>query len=253
METVNRDYLIKCNNESEIEKVFSLLDSLKEPIGKDEFRYTTDWHYVGFYNYSSKWTIARPGPNFGSDVISFDDFIEKYKPAITMEEIQKECIKRFPIGCKFTSPGCTIVKTLKEDHVTYEISGEHIYAHSSAGCLYDKGEYATLVSLPEEKTTSIPEYVECITDHFMGIDQGVIYKLQSISPNDSYFLEGVNIGSYSKEFFKPSTKEAYNAQFTKQEPIYAYIGDPLPKPLIDNVQSINVNLRTKKKTNKLKF
>ena len=39
--------------------------------------------------------------------------------------------------------------------------------------------------------------------------------------------------------------------------VYTYVGDPLPtiktKPLIENVQSISVNLRTKNKTKKLKF
>lgn len=41
----------------------------------------------------------------------------------------------------------------------------------------------------------------------------------------------------------------------KEEPMYSYVGDPLPKtkPLIENVQSISVNLRTKKTNNKFKF
>jgi hypothetical protein len=43
--------------------------------------------------------------------------------------------------------------------------------------------------------------------------------------------------------------------FPKDYPLYAYVGDPLPtiKTLIENVQSVNVNLRTKKQINKLKF
>jgi len=323
MKTVNRGYLVKCNDYSQVTKVFKLLDSLQEPTNIDEFGYTEDWHYVGYYNYYSKWTIAKPGSGFGSDVISFDDFIEKYKP-IDMEEIQKKCIKRFPIGCKFTIPGSTYVKTLKEDEVTYEISGNDIYAHDGAGCLYSNGEYAILVSLPEEetikqkfivgkwykcngadsylkfkseeefwwfsesiedgvykkendwananntyylidvleiqqylpdghpdKTTSIPEYVECI-NALMFAKRGKIYPVVS---DTSCMCEDGNTYSWKGSEFQPSTKEAYNAQFTKQEPIYAYVGDPLPttKPLIDNVQSISVNLRTKKKTNKLKF
>lgn len=63
-------------------------------------------------------------------------------------------------------------------------------------------------------------------------------------------------GVYAHLVSLPKTK-MYTAGIDPYEtyPIYATVGDPLPttKPLIDNVQSISVNLRTKKQINKLKF
>ena len=70
---------------------------------------------------------------------------------------------------------------------------------------------------PEQQNTpqsnTIPEYVECITDKFESIHKGIIYKLIPNLNKEWYCLDGINIGSYSSNFFKPSTKEAYEAQF----------------------------------------
>lgn len=63
-----------------------------------------------------------------------------------------------------------------------------------------------------DKVSTIPEYVECITDTFTAILKDQIYKLTSKSTSNNYILEAVNICSYSSEFFKPSTKKAYDAQ-----------------------------------------
>ena len=117
------------------------------------------------------------------------------KKEIDMKLIQEECKRRFPIGCKFKGVNNTYESVLRDGCATYSIHKDsQIYAHSGAGCLYDNGVYAELVSLPETQT----DY-----------------------------------------------------------PLYATVGDPLPtsttKPLIENVQSINITLRTKKQINKLKF
>ena len=117
------------------------------------------------------------------------------KEEIDMKLIQEECKRRFPIGCTFKGVNNTYECVLRDGCATYSIHKDsQIYAHSGAGCLYDNGVYAELVSLPETQT---------------------------------YY------------------------------PLYATVGDPLPtsttKPLIENVQSINITLRTKKQINKLKF
>ena len=491
MDTVDRNSLIKLDNVKQADEVFDVLHSLGEPIRTTTFIYNPNWCYVGFYNNTDNWTISNGGDNFGSNVISFENFMstfssktpankteedytgrtikalcyspensgvqkeEKIKilgtinnnkyyrldinsrgqemhiskpldlkewellseesietsPVVNMKAIQEECKRRFPIGCTYKSTtGATNV--LEQDDVTYKIVDDHIYAHTAGGSLYQNGKYATLVSLPEEKTIkqnfivgkwykykgwyikyketvrgyftaseqitddkkytktngsfgeadyekvlledlseiqqylpdghpdktqSIPEYVECISKDFSAIHLGTIYKLESRSSSDSYYLKDVNMGSYSSHHFKPSTKEAYDAQFavksvkewktgtyavgikgnfgvysgsinkisvgkvytisrgdsisgnnvgikessfwikkenlkwfatkeeaesfastlTKTEPVYAYVGDPLPtiktKPLIEDVQSVSVNLRTKKNNNKFKF
>lgn len=117
------------------------------------------------------------------------------KEEIDMKLIQEECKRRFPIGCTFKGVNNTYESVLRDGCATYSIHKDsQIYAHSGAGCLYDDGVYAELVSLPLTQT----DY-----------------------------------------------------------PLYATVGDPLPtsttKPLIENVQSINITLRTKKQINKLKF
>lgn len=314
-------------------------------------------------------------------------------PVVDMKAIQEECKRRFPIGCIYRDPGdnVRVTRTLINDYNTYDIYGSYIYGHHGGGCLYKRGEYATLVSLPEEKTIKpkfivgkwykwdgadwylkysrsegehwwfseaikdgdyhfgqdwshitnnhilvdvadiqqylpdshpeitfksrfkigdwimwdgrtkggpykltsisgtgfldqnddyrdtedyhyrlatrseisekmldrdIPEYVECISKDFYAIHLGRIYKLKPNSTSDNYLLKDVGMGSYSPCFFKPSTKEAYDAQFTKQEPIHVYGYDPYEtiktKPLIEDVQSVSVNLSTKRKINKFK-
>jgi hypothetical protein len=73
---------------------------------------------------------------------------------------------------------------------------------------------ATRSEIPEKMLDrDIPEYVECISKDFYAIHLGRIYKLDPRSTSDNYHLKDVNVGTYSPRFFKPSTKEAYNAQF----------------------------------------
>lgn len=78
--------------------------------------------------------------------------VEEY-PVIDMKAIQEECKRRFPIGCTYQDSSDKSARVLKQDYSTYNIYGEkHVYAHEGGGCLYKDGKYATLVSLPEEKT-----------------------------------------------------------------------------------------------------
>ena len=410
MDTVNRNYLIKLDNAKQAGEVFDVLRALGEPTNEHHFIYNNNWCHVGFYTNDDKWTIADKSSDFGSNVISFENFmktfsskdsvnkLEESSTEVDIKAIQEECKKRFPIGCTYQDPGGKTARVLRQDHSTYHIYGDkHIYAHEDGGCLYEDGEYATLVSFPEEKPfksrfkigdwimwdskhskagpykltsisgtgfldqndeyrgtedsnyrlatkseipekmldRDIPEYVECMSDTFSAIKLGKIYKLESRSTNHSYWIKDVDLCSYSSHHFKASTKEAYDAQFTtksvkewetgtyavgikgnfgvysgdtnkipigkvytisrgdsisgnnvgvkessfwikkenlkwfatkeeaesfastltKTEPIYAYVGDPLPKtkPLIEDVQSVSVNLRTKKNNNKFKF
>ncbi len=74
------------------------------------------------------------------------DVTELQKKELSMEEIQEECKRRFPIGCTFIAVGSCMHIILKEDSVTYQIKSNMIWAHDCAGCLYENGKWAELVS-----------------------------------------------------------------------------------------------------------
>ena len=78
------------------------------------------------------------------------------------------------------------------------------------------------ITFEEATKTFNPEYVECIkeeTDNYFYGRLGKIYKVSNWfhSINDC-MLEGTTSGSTDRKRFKPSTKEAYNAQFVVKEP-----------------------------------
>lgn len=92
---------------------------------------------------------------------------------------------------------------------------------------------ATRSEIPEKMLDrDIPEYVECISKDFYAIHLGRIYKLEPRSTSDNYHLKDVNVGTYSPRFFKPSTKEAYDAQFVTTSSI-------LPKKWCVKITSSN--------------
>lgn len=80
------------------------------------------------------------------------------------------------------------------------------------------------ITFEEAVKTFIPEYVECIKEEKQyGCygDLGKIYKVDNWnhSQNDCMLI-GTTSGSTCKNRFKPSTKEAYDAQFVVKEPEY---------------------------------
>ena len=155
------------------------------------------------------------------------DVTELEKSVLSMEEIQEECKKRFPIGCTYISTnGETHV--LKKDSRTYTIVEQKVWAHSGAECLYKNGKWATLVSLPEKNNVEVPEYIECTETQESYFIKGNVYKvidsnnlrsarlvsnieLSQMSAGTSLFC---SMESYGKKYWKPSTKEAYEQQKT---------------------------------------
>ena len=79
------------------------------------------------------------------------------------------------------------------------------------------------VSYEESMKTFIPEYVKCTLQQ-IGSDYklGEIYKVSSTSQNvnkiESHNNQGMAFYQMNKHRFKPSTKEAYDAQFVVKEP-----------------------------------
>lgn len=72
-----------------------------------------------------------------------------------MIEIQKECKRRFPIGCKYIGVNNSHEITLMQDDYTYRILEQNIWAHSGEGCLFKNGKFAKLVSLPATISASM--------------------------------------------------------------------------------------------------
>lgn len=146
--------------------------------------------------------------------------IQKFLPLdhpdkqLDIKQIQEECKKRFPIGCKFKNTEGEEF-TLIQDHSVYKIVGNNvIWASSGYGYLYDKGKYAELIETPEEV---IPEYVEYIDTLY----KGTIVKVEDWCCG-SYckviFYNG-NKEQPFKHLVKFSTKSAYDVQNSKQQPL----------------------------------
>lgn len=65
---------------------------------------------------------------------------------MTIEEIQEECKKRFPIGCEYKSANGHNIFILQNNSDTYRIVDfDKIYAHSGGELLYFDGEFAKLI------------------------------------------------------------------------------------------------------------
>jgi hypothetical protein len=144
-----------------------------------------------------------------------DEHVDKINTKeMSIQEIQEECKKRFPIGCKFKNTEGEEF-TLIQDHSVYKIVGNNvIWASSGYGYLYDKGKYAELIETPEKV---IPEYVEYIDTLY----KGTIVKVEDWCCG-SYckviFYNG-NKEQPFKHLVKYSTKSAYDLQNLKQLPL----------------------------------
>ena len=153
------------------------------------------------------------------------DVTELQKKELSMEEIQEECKKRFPIGCTYISTD-KITHILKGDSHTYRIIGQAIWADSGGALLYAEGKYAELVSLPEENITEIPEYIECTETREYYFIKGNIYKvIDSNNLSSAKLVSNIDFPDlkageslfcsmeiYGKKYWKPSTKEKYDQQ-----------------------------------------
>jgi len=150
------------------------------------------------------------------DIQEIQEFLPQDHPdkQLDIKQIQEECKKRFPIGCKFKCAGSSIIYTLNEKEDTYEILEENIDAGFGQGFLYYKGKYAELIETPE---VIIPEYVEYIDTLY----KGTIVKVEDWCCG-SYckviFYNG-NKEQPFKHLVKQSTKAAYDLQNLKQQPL----------------------------------
>ena len=100
-------------------------------------------------------------PKYGNTTynrVVFDDgkwaeIVEETVKPLSIQEIQEECKRKFPIGCEFRSPTTKLVYTLHDTISTYDITdSSSIDGGLNQSYLYYNGDYAELISLPEDKS-----------------------------------------------------------------------------------------------------
>ena len=125
-----------------------------------------------------------------------------------------ENVKNIPEYCEFMKQGCFNGSYLTFTNATPE-------EKQWLNCCITADKFITF---EEAMKTFIPEYVECTLQQ-IGSDYklGEIYKVSSTSQNvnkiESHNNQGMAFYQMNKHRFKPSTKEAYNAQFVVIEPL----------------------------------
>lgn len=199
----------------------------------DIFQVSEYIHNKKYYNSNSKWGGRDQDTTRSLATIEeIQEFLPLDHPdkQLDIKQIQEECKRRFPIGCKYKGAGSITIYTLNKEEDTYEILKENINAGFGQGYLYYEGKYAELIETSEEET--IIEYVECIkgsnSDFYHTI--GNICKVKSYNKKEKLLkLEGYrntirNIDldkpfSGNNTDYKKSSKKAYDLQNSKQQPL----------------------------------
>ena len=171
-----------------------------------------------YFNSNSNWgSKGKDTERSLATIEEFQEFLPLDHPdkQLDIKQIQEECKKRFPIGCKFKCASTDNKNTLKQTNSTYNILGtDAIDAGILQGFLYYEGKYAELIETPE---MIIPEYVEYIDTLY----KGKIVKVEDWCCG-SYckvvFYNG-NKEQPFKHLVKTSTKSAYELQNLKQQPL----------------------------------
>ena len=78
-----------------------------------------------------------------------EGFVPPSKSAKTdMEDIQRQCKEKFPIGSKVKNTD-GFKHVIEQDDAVYRIVGNQIYSSDDKGLLYENGKWATLIELPK--------------------------------------------------------------------------------------------------------
>jgi len=103
---------------------------------------------------------------------------------------------------------------IRPENFEYVIHHPHHLCYKSKEKDFDK-------IYEEEGIVNIPEYVECVVNCSGQYTKGKIYKnnldQSSITHYCHYVCDNGNSNGWDSSKFKPSTKEAYDAQFIKKE------------------------------------
>jgi hypothetical protein len=183
------------------------------------------------------------------------EYDAQFSNDVSMFAVQEECKRRFPIGCTYKENDFGNEITLLKDEDTYSIHGNRIYAHAGGGLLYHNGIYATLAVDKQD-----PLYI-CKQEYRKGMRVRSAAKtgifsgefIIDVEPKEFRNLSGkTNVVDYtfSKGYLY------FNGEYAEilEEGVYD-VSEIIKtnKPSIEFVQSVDVNLRTKKQINKFKF
>jgi hypothetical protein len=122
----------------------------------------------------------------------------------TMEEIQEECKRRFPIGSTvkpFSNPIYTITQM---DGYLYTIHGNTIWANDGKGHLYRDGQYAELIESPKEEEwiPKVGDWVTVFKVTSKGMDSNNILNktFQITKPVTNKGAYGLYVTGYKEQF-----------------------------------------------------
>lgn len=132
----------------------------------------------------------------------------------TFESLVSQAKKDYPIGTEYKHIKYDTIHIVK-DELKYRESTKNI-TDGNGGSVYDNGVWAQ--KLPD----SLPEYGECIKSDLPGVSLGEVVKCyidNSFGHKYRWSRTSGKSDGHSKRVdfdkcFKPSTKEAYNAQYT---------------------------------------
>lgn len=211
MGNIDKNLLIECSSKEESDKVFDYLKSKGEKIDPEYYKFASEtnnqeWHCVGYNNVSNTWTVARKNYyKFGNKVILAKEFINEETSLVGR---WVKCLKllgyNHPIG-KYD--------LIEEDDKNRTCIVLVDYRSCDRKRLTD-GDLELMPIGWSPDTENIPEYAECIsTSRNCYGELGKVYKVKNWNYSLSdCMLEGTTSGSTAKSRFRPSTKEAYNAQ-----------------------------------------
>jgi hypothetical protein len=286
MKTIDKNLLIDCSSKKEADDVFDYLESQGEKTSRNCFHFNTtrnenDWYFIGYYILQKTWTIAKKDSKiFGDKVIYAKEFLGKTE--IKPEYV--ECIKvlEFHYG--------ELGKIYKVENWNYPIGDCMLVGTTSGSTSRDRFKPSTKEAFDaqfdittstdmidkellidcssEEEADRVFDYLKSkgeIIDrthynfatkavnqdwHFVGFNN--IYKKWTIARNHLNEFGQTIISA--KEFLGETEIITPTLTTTLQNNTSSYATPTIKqKPLIEDVQSISVNLRTKKQINKLKF
>ena len=105
----------------------------------------------------------------------------------------------------------------KKDNIHYVFKNLKLATPEEKHWLNEAIKLDKFITHEEAMKTFIPEYVECTQEQYRSSYKvGIIYKLKNTLIENE--IGGMAYWTYNQHRFKPSTKEAYDAQFVVKEP-----------------------------------
>ena len=181
------------------------------------------------------------------EILGYNPFIKETTTVkdwnkVTEEELLEEAKRRYPVGCKVKLISRNTGGDFKNEvrFTKYKFYGnskrKQLFVDGNL-LLFHEGVWAEIKSIPEvEAEEIIPEYIECIKPQCGYFIPGNIYKvldtehiscckiISNIKCSDYEPGHGLYVSLTDTSYFKPSTKEAYDAQNKVEEKFQFIVG-----------------------------